>query len=206
MTRSIALLLVSLLVACSSGPRHEALPPGATVLVLGDSLSYGSGAARGQDYPSILAASTGWNIINAGVPGDTTAEGLERLPELLELHTPQLLLIELGGNDFLRHIPVAEAESNLRAILAHAKTEGIATLLLAVPTPSVLSATLSGLSDDPLFEKVSDDTGTPLIREVLSDVLSEQDLKSDAVHANAAGYRQIAVRLHAALLKLGFVR
>lgn len=205
MTRCVVLLLALLLAACS-GPRHEALPPGATVLVLGDSLSYGTGAARGQDYPSILAASTGWNIINAGVPGATTAEGLERLPELLALHAPQLLLIELGGNDFLRHISVGETESNLRAIITQAKKEGIATLLLAVPTPSLLSATLSGLSDDPLFERIADETETPLIRDVLSEVLSEQELKSDAVHANAAGYRQVAEGLHIALQDLGFVR
>jgi acyl-CoA hydrolase len=202
----MALLLASLLMACSGGPRHEALPPGATVLVLGDSLSYGTGAARGQDYPSMLAASTGWNIINAGVPGDTTAGGLERLPELLELHTPQLLLIELGGNDFLRHIPVGETESNLRAIIAQAKNAGIVTLLVAIPTPSLLSATLSGLSDDPLFEKIAADTDTLLISDVLSDVLSEQALKSDTVHANAAGYRQVAEGMHTALQDLGFAR
>lgn len=206
MTRCIALLLASLLVACSGGPRHEALPPGATVLVLGDSLSFGTGAARGQDYPSILAESTGWNIINAGVPGDTTAGGLERLPELLELHTPQLLLIELGGNDFLRHIPVGETESNLRAIITQAKSAGIVTLLVAIPTPSLLSATLSGLSDDPLFERIADETETPLISDVLSVVLSEQELKSDTVHANAAGYRQVAEGMHTALQDLGYAR
>lgn len=206
MTRCIVLVLASLLVACSGGHRHEVLPPGATVLILGDSLSYGTGAARGQDYPSMLAASTGWNIINAGVPGDTTAGGLERLPELLELHAPQLLLIELGGNDFLRHIPVAETESNLRAIIAQAKNAGIVTLLIAIPTPSLLNATLSGLSDDPLFQKIAEETETPLISDVLSDVLSEQALKSDTVHANAAGYRQVAEGMHTALQDLGYAR
>lgn len=205
MMRCMALLLALLLAACG-GPQHEALLPGATVLVLGDSLSYGTGAARGQDYPSILAASTGWKIVNAGVPGDTTAAGLERLPELLEQYTPQLLLVELGGNDFLRHIPNGETESNLRAILMLAKAEGVATLLVAVPTPGLLRATLSGLTDDPLFERIADETETPLIRDVFSDVLSDQELKSDAVHANAAGYRQVAEGMHAALQELGFAQ
>lgn len=205
MMRRLALLLALLLAACS-GPQHEPLPAGAIVLILGDSLSYGTGAGRGEDYPSLLAESTGWNIVNAGVPGDTTAGGLERLPDLLEEHEPDLLLVELGGNDFLRRLPAGETEANLRAILAQAKGEGIATLLVAVPNPSLLGATVSGMSDNPLFERIAEETDTPLIRDVLSEVLSDEELKSDAVHANAEGYRQVAEGMHAALQELGYAR
>lgn len=202
MTRCIALLLALMLAACGES-KLAPLPSGSTVLILGDSLSYGTGAASGEDYPSILAASTGWNIINAGVPGDTTAGGLDRLPELLEQYQPMLLLVELGGNDFLQRIPRDETESNLRAIIEQARAEGVMTLLIAVPAPNLIGATLSGLSDDPLFERIADETEIPLIRDILSDALSAPGLKSDAVHANAAGYRQIAEDLHSALQDLG---
>ncbi len=205
MTRCVLLLLALLLAACT-GPKHDALLPGSTVLILGDSLSYGTGAGRGEDYPGILAASTGWNIINAGVPGDTTAGGLERLPALLQQHAPQLLLVELGGNDFLRRIPRNQTEANLKAILAQSRASGVSALLVAVPTPSLFGAAVAGLTDDPLYEKISAETDTPLIRDVVSEVLSKQELKSDQVHANAAGYRQIAMGLHASLEELGLVR
>ncbi|MDP2248729.1 MAG: arylesterase, partial [Nitrosomonadales bacterium] len=87
----LLVLLSVLLAACGSEKQYNALPANATVLILGDSLSYGSGAAKGQDFPSLLAANTGWNIINAGVPGDTSAAGLERLPDLLDEHQIDLL-------------------------------------------------------------------------------------------------------------------
>lgn len=97
----IKLALLSLtLFACSSESKLPALPSNSTVLILGDSLSYGTGATKGEDYPTLLAQNTGWQIINAGVPGDTTAQGLARLPNLLVEHQPSLLIVELGGNDF----------------------------------------------------------------------------------------------------------
>lgn len=199
------LLLAALLAACSA-PEQAALPAESVVLVLGDSLSYGTGARRGEDYPSLLAESTGWTVVNAGVPGDTTAGGLQRLPGLLEEHEPDLLLVELGGNDFLRRVPARETEANLRAILTQAREEGVPALLVAVPTPSLLGASVTGLADDPLYERIAEETGTPLIREVLSEVLSDEELKADTVHANAEGYRQIADGLHAALREMGYVR
>ena len=93
------------LAACNSKEKLPAIPAGSTVLILGDSLSFGTGAGKGQDYPTLLAVNTGWNIINAGVPGDTSAQGLARLPDLLEVHQPTVLMVELGGNDFLMRHP-----------------------------------------------------------------------------------------------------
>ena len=90
---------------------------GATVLILGDSLSYGTGVAEGWDYPSLLAQYSGWDIVNAGIPDNTSAQGLAGLPGLLDGHQPALLMIELGGNDFLRKIALSETEANLRAII-----------------------------------------------------------------------------------------
>jgi len=203
---AIALQIVFSLAGCGSAPRQQALPAGATVLVLGDSLSYGTGAGEGEDYPSLLAARTGWNIVNAGIPGDTTAGGLARLPGLLEEHAPQLMLLELGGNDFLRRVPRSTTAANLRAMLDLAKAHGVPAVLLATPQPNLFGAAVGSLSDDAIYREVADATGTPLIEEVLADVLSQNALKSDPIHPNAEGYRLVADEVHAALQKQGWVR
>ncbi|MCX7628069.1 MAG: arylesterase [Methylophilaceae bacterium] len=199
------LLLLALLAACSA-PRHAPIPAGATVLVLGDSLSYGTGAAAGEDYPTLLASRTGWNVINAGVPGDTTEGGLKRLPDLLEAHAPQLLLVELGGNDFLRRVPLPQIRNNLKAILAQARVHGVPAVLVAVPRPNLFGAALRSLSDDPLYAELAAETHTPLIADVLSDTLSKNELKADPLHPNAEGYRKIADDMVDALKELGFLR
>ncbi|MDP2433377.1 MAG: arylesterase [Pseudomonadota bacterium] len=184
--------------------RHPAIPVGATVLVLGDSLSYGTGAAHGEDYPTLLADMTGWNVVNAGVPGDTTADGLKRLPGLLEEHIPKLVLVELGGNDFLRQVPPEQVAANLKAILAAIKAQGIPAVVLAIPRPALFGAALGRLSDAPIYEEIS--KKTPVMTDVLSDVLGNNALKADPLHPNAAGYRRLAEGLREKLKEQGFLR
>ena len=207
MTRAfkfLILLLATCLIACSH-PRHDAIPAGATVLVLGDSLSYGTGAEKGEDYPSILATLSGWNVINAGVPGDTSADGLERLPGLLEETTPRLILVELGGNDFLRHVDRDETRRNLATIIGKIKAKKVPVVLLAVPTPNIFGAAVGNLSDAPLYEEVGKETDVPVISDILSEVLSKNANKSDTIHPNATGYRLIGERLTLTLRELGYL-
>ena len=108
--KSVTKLLLSaclsiLLVACGGEKAKAIIPANSTVVILGDSLTYGTGADKGQDYASMLANNTGWNVINAGIPGNTSSNGLARLPDLLSEHHVDLLIVELGGNDFLQHLP-----------------------------------------------------------------------------------------------------
>ena len=92
-----------MLAACKrSVPRYREISAGTAVLSLGDSLTYGTGADDGASYPTRLARLTGWNVINAGVSADTAAQARERLLALLAEHTPALVLLSIGGNDFLR--------------------------------------------------------------------------------------------------------
>lgn len=198
-------LLPLILVACSGEPQFPPLPRGASVLILGDSLSHGTGAAKGEDYPSLLAAATGWNIINAGVPGDTSADGLQRLPSLLERHKVDLLIVELGGNDFIRRVPQQQTVDNLRAILAEARANGVQPLLLAIPAFSPFGAAVGSLSDHKLYRQLAKETGTPLIEDIFSDVLARNALKSDPIHPNAEGYRLIEESLRKALGRKGFL-
>lgn len=176
------------------------------MLVVGDSVTYGTGASPGEDYPTLLARLTGWNVINAGVPGDTTEGGLKRLPSLLEAHAPQLLLVELGGNDFLRRLPSSQTRHNLKAILSQARARGVPAVLVAVPRPNLMGAALRSLSDDPLYADLAEETQTPLIADILSETLSRNELKADPIHPNAAGYRRVAEGMAEELRALGFLR
>ncbi len=202
---NLALLSIALF-ACSNESKLPALPSNSTVLILGDSLSYGTGATKGEDYPTLLAQHTGWHIINAGVPGDTTAQGLARLPDLLAEHQPSLLIIELGGNDFLKKVPITQTENNLKAIIEQAKRNQVMTLLIAIPDYQPVKAAFGGLSDHALYEKLSYETETPLIEDIFSEVLSKNALKADYVHPNAMGYRQVASQLRASLIDLGLLK
>lgn len=201
----LCILFATLIAACSENAKYAAIPKGATVLILGDSLSYGTGAKEGEDYPALLAKATGWSIVNKGIPGDTSAGGLERLPDLLTEYQPQLLIVELGGNDFLHQVPQSQTEANLKAILSLAKAQNIKTILLAIPEFNALRAAVGNLSDHPMYEKLATEMATPLITDVFSDVLSDKALKADQIHPNAAGYSKVNEKIYETLKKSGFV-
>lgn len=200
----LCILFATLVAACSENAKYTAVPKDATVLILGDSLSYGTGAKDGEDYPTLLAKTTGWQIINKGVPGDTSAAGLERLPDLLTEHQPQLLIVELGGNDFLHQLPQSQTEANLKAILSLAKAQNVKTILVAIPEFNALRAAVGNLADHPMYETIAKETATPLIADVFSTVLSDRNLKADQIHPNATGYSKVNEKIYAALKELGF--
>ena len=119
----ISALLAAALTACSKTAPHAALPEGSTILALGDSLTAGYGADAAAAYPAVLAGLTGWQIINGGVSGNTSAQALARLPALMR-RQPQLVLVSIGGNDFLRKVPEADTRSNIRQIVQQIKAAG----------------------------------------------------------------------------------
>ena len=206
-TRRTTLALFTALVAACTVPgcgRHRntvgtLLPAGSRVLALGDSLTYGSGAPPEAAYPAQLAALTGWQIVNGGVPGDTSAQALERLPALLAEHKPALVIVSLGGNDFLRRAPPAETETHLRRIVALAREAGAQVLLVAVPRPTLAAAVGASLDDHPLYERLATELALPLHANGWAKVLGDERLKSDQIHANATGYRAFADGLAATL-------
>jgi len=179
-----------------------ALPTGTAVLALGDSITSGTGAETAAAYPAQLAALTGWNVINGGVPGNTAAQALERLPALLAEHKPALVIVSVGGNDFLRRLPESDTVEALRrtATLAHAA--GALVVLVGVPQPTISAALGVGLSDHPMFERLAEELSLPLHAKGWARVLGDEKLRSDQIHANAAGYRAFAEGLAARLREL----
>ncbi|MBE9608623.1 arylesterase [Chitinilyticum piscinae] len=191
--------LTILLVACGQ-PELPRLAQGATILAFGDSLTYGIGAENGADYPSRLAAQLGHPVINAGIPGETTAEGLARLPTTLNETRPALVLLCLGGNDFLQRKPEAETQRNLDAMLALLASRKVPVLLIGVPKLGF------GLDTPPLYQALAEQHQVPLNDTALASILGRQQLKSDLVHPNAQGYQILADELASQLRELGAVR
>lgn len=203
LTGLLLLTLPALWAGCGRKAGHAAVAPGQTVLALGDSVTFGTGAAPGEDWPTILAAATGWQVVNAGVPGDTAQAAQARLPALLAQHRPALVIIEIGGNDFLRRRPAAAVKSDLRSLLQSALAVGAQVVLVAVPALSLMAAVAGRPSDAALYAELAEEEGVALVPEVLSDVLGDPALRADPIHPNAAGYRQMARGLHQRLQALG---
>ena len=191
----LALLLAA--TACGERPKLERLPTSAVVLAFGDSLTFGTGASEAESYPAQLESLIGRRVVRAGVPGEVTAQALERLPAALDEHAPRLLLLCIGGNDFLRRLGNAQAERNVRAMVQLAKSRGVSVLLIGTPEPGLLP------SPPAFYATVAKDLGVPYEHSVISEVLKDASLKSDLIHPNARGYRVIAERLAAALKKSG---
>jgi lysophospholipase L1-like esterase len=193
-----ALVTAAALAGC--GPSYPKLPrleANAVVLAFGDSLTYGTGATPADAYPAALERLIGRKVVAAGVPGEISAEGLERLPRLLEEAKPALLILCHGGNDFLRKLGEDEAARNVRAMAKLAREQGVAVLLLATPKPGF------GVSKVKFYEEIGRELAIPVETEVLADVLGSSKLKSDLVHPNAEGYRRIAEAVAKVLKKAG---
>jgi acyl-CoA thioesterase-1 len=135
MLRALALLVI---LAAAAAPARSAEPP--VILVLGDSLSAGYGLAPGQGWVSLLQQRLkkegyGHRVVNASVSGETTDGGLARLDRALATHEPGVVILELGGNDGLRGLPVARVEQNLGALITKSRAAGAEVLLLSVVMP-----------------------------------------------------------------------
>ena len=200
------LALSPLFAACGNKTRLVALPAGSAVLAFGDSVTYGTGAGPGEDWPTLLAAATGWRVVNAGVPGDTADAGKARIRELLAAHKPALVIVEIGGNDFLRRRPAAVVKEDVRSIVRQSKVAGVQVVLVAVPELSLLGALTRRPDDAALYAEVGRDEQVPVIADVFSEILGKPELCADQIHPNAAGYRKMAEGIAAALRRFGLLR
>lgn len=175
------------------------------MLAFGDSVTFGTGAEPGEDWPTLLAAMTHWSVINAGVSGDTAEAAKRRIQGALDGHRPALVIIELGGNDFLRRRPPETVKEDLRHIIRAAKAAQARVVLVAVPELSLLGVVMRKPADSPIYEQLGEEEDVPVISNVFSDILAEPALCADNIHPNANGYRQMAEGVLAELKALGLV-
>ena len=199
--RDWLVLSCALLAGCGRR-RFRKLVAGDAILAVSDSLTAGFGAPKGADYPAQLAQILGHKVINGGVSGDTSAQALARLPDLL-VQKPKLVVVSIGGNDFLQRQPESGTRENIRKMVADIRATGVPAVLVAIPHFTT-GALLGMVSEHPLYAELADELDVPLLKGAWADILGDKDLKSDAVHANAKGYLQFAEEMADFLQAQGF--
>ena len=180
-------VLVALVAAvgCARSVKIRPLAADAVVVAFGDSLTSGYGAEAGQDYPSVLAQLSGWQVANAGVPGELSSDGVARLPEVLAEYRPALVLLCHGGNDILAERPAEQIAADLDAMIRLCREAGAEVVLIGVPQKGLW------LKPAPFYAEVAKRNEVPLVADAIAEVLGKSALKSDHVHPNAAGYARI---------------
>jgi acyl-CoA thioesterase-1 len=168
---------------------------GTTIVAFGDSLTAGYGAAAGEDYPSRLSAISGVTVVNGGKSGDTTESALARIDDAIA-GNPRIVIVGLGGNDFLNGIAIQTTEANLRTIVRRIQSAGAMVVLLGFRFPSLTAHYES------MYERVAEEEGCLLIERTLSGILTDPALRSDQIHPNAKGYDLMAQRIAGPLRKL----
>ena len=195
-----ALIVATLIAGC--GGKSPTLPPldsKAVVLAFGDSLTFGTGANPEQSYPARVAKLIGREVVNRGVPGEVSSDGLARLTSAIDETQPALLLLCHGGNVFLRKLDAKQTEANLRSMVKLARDRNVAVVLIATPKPGLF------LSAPDFYETIAKDYQLPLEQKILASVLSDNALKSDLIHPNADGYAKIADAVARLLTKAGAI-
>ena len=168
---------------------------GTDIIAFGDSLVAGSGATGGNDFVSVLSKQIGRPIINLGVPGNTTADGLARI-SALEQYKPKVVLLLLGGNDHLKKVPIETTFENLGTIIEYIQSRGAIVLLLGV------KGNLFGDKFEPEFEKLQKKYGTAYVSNVLDGLFGNSKYMEDTIHPNDAGNKIIADRIYPILIPL----
>ncbi|HKI03996.1 MAG TPA: GDSL-type esterase/lipase family protein [Thermoanaerobaculia bacterium] len=182
-TLPLPLLLILLLAACRPDVANLD-SPGRTIVCLGDSITAGVGSGPGQSYPDLLAARLGTEVINAGVSGETAAEGFARVDQVLA-ENPWLVIVELGGNDLLRRVPPEQTELALRGILDRLVAARVVPVLVELDAPF-------GGRYLEIYERLGDEYGIPVVEDAIGEILRDRELKSDSIHPNAEGQKVLA--------------
>ena len=198
------LLILWVLIAASV----PALAETPVILVFGDSISAGYGLARvEQGWVALLQTRLkeqeyGYQVINASVSGETTAGGLTRLPRALDLHHPAIVLVELGGNDGLRALPVAQMRANLVRMVDLAAAAGAKVLLLGMRMPPNYGPDYTQ-QFQLVYSEVAHDKKLPLVPFLLDDIaLSPNLMQADGIHPNELGQPKLLANVWPALLPL----
>jgi lysophospholipase L1-like esterase len=169
-------------------------PKNARIVAFGDSLVFGQGATEGHDFVSELSTKIGRPIINLGVSGNTTADGVARIDDVLEVD-PGLVLLLLGGNDTLRRIPVETTETNLRTIIERLEQNGSVVMFIGV------RGGVLGSEREDMYERVSTEYGALYVDDILDGIFLKPELMHDGIHPNDQGYMRIADRLHTVFIE-----
>ena len=173
----------------SAGSRASRPTGGEHIIAFGDSLVEGVGATAGRDFVSQLSARLGVRIINAGRRGDTTALALARLEGAVLSRSPRVVIVLLGGNDFLQGVPPEKTFANLATIVGRIRGQGAAVVIVGVKVGLLTDAYGSE------YERLAREMSAAVVPDILDGIMGRPDRMSDALHPNNQGYEVIADRL-----------
>jgi acyl-CoA thioesterase-1 len=198
-------LLILLVAIAASVPAQAETP---VILVFGDSISAGYGLARvEQGWVALLQTRLkqqeyGYQVINASVSGETTAGGLARLPRALSLHKPAIVVLELGGNDGLRALPIPQMRTNMLGMVELARAAGAKVLLLGMRMPPNYGPDYTEQFRQ-VYSEVAREEKVPLLPFLLNDIaLSPTLVQADGIHPNELGQPQLLANVWPSLLPL----
>lgn len=178
--------LVAVFISCSKREIKNADSKGKNIICFGDSITVGYGANEGEDYPSELARLANRPVFNMGVDSETSEEGLKRLNKDVLEKEPVLVIIEFGGNDFLKKVPRAATMRNIKEMINGIHAQGAMVAIVDISSGMFLADYRQDLS------KLAKEEGAIFIPSVLSGIITNPSMKSDFFHPNGAGYKLIA--------------
>ncbi len=196
------LILVAVVALCgwwlfrSPGKPNYAItnehPAGNKVLAFGDSLTAGKGASRSEAYPAVLAERLNISVLNKGISGDTTRDGLRRLDRDVLAQRPSIVLLGLGSNDFMQKKNIDMTFNNSRQMIQAIQQTGALVIMLSVEFPL-------GGSYARRYRELAEEMGCPHVTDLLDGIIGRPELMSDAVHPNARGYQKMADKIEPVL-------
>lgn len=194
---SVALLFTlfaGLLSGCAKQEIKNMDSKGANIICFGDSITFGYGAEAGGDYPAELTRLLGRHVINAGIDGDTTIEALKRIESDVLRRNPYLVIIEFGGNDFLRKISKEVTISNIQTMIDKVHATGAIVALVDISAGLFLKEYRGA------YRNVARQKGAIFVSGILNGIITNPSLKSDFIHPNKEGYKLIAARVYRVIL------
>lgn len=184
------IILGIILSGCAKPEIKNLNAKGENIICFGDSVTFGYGAASGEDYPAYLRKLTQVPVINAGVDGDTTFLALGRLENDVLAKNPRLVIVEFCGNDFIKKIPRQDTVNNLSKIIDRIQEKGAMVALVDISSGMFLQEYRNA------FKKLAVEKGAIFIPVVLSKIITNPAMKSDFLHPNGRGYKIIAGRIY----------
>jgi acyl-CoA thioesterase-1 len=191
----LVLFLISSFVflSCAKEEIRNINSTGKNIICFGNSITAGYGLNKEEAYPYLLEKMLNFPVINAGLDGDTTAEALKRLSSDVLEKEPYLVIIELGGNDFLNRVPLGVTLNNMEKIIQQIQDKGAMVALCDISIGPIMADYHQG------YKNLSKKYKTIFIPHLLSGILTQPELKTDYIHPNAQGQKLIFQRIYQAI-------
>lgn len=181
----------------STDKKTNQLPQNTKILAFGDSLTYGIGAKKGFGYPEQLSRLLHVEVLNSGIAGEVSIDGLKRLKRLLTTANPDILILCHGGNDILRKHDLKITKNNIKSMINIARDKGIRVVLIGVPKWNGFL----GIGTAKIYDELADEMDVDYEGEILEEIENDVSLKSDRVHPNQKGYKKMAEAIKKVILE-----